>query len=315
VFEDYLGFSESQILGKTDYDFVAASVADGWREKDRLAMQAGQLSIEEQEVVFAHDGHKALIETRKIPMHDAHGQVIGLMGIGRDITAFRQAEQRLRKSHDVLRALAAHKQTEREQVHKELAYKIHEDLAQNLAALRINLSLLEECSYARACAAEVKTMNEITQHCITRIRDIVTVLRPTVLDLGLVPALDWLIEDFKGIGFQFDVALQEDIDLSDEAATVLFRAAQEALLNVALHAGATRIWVTLDAVQANCRLRIRDNGCGFDSTVPYPVGQFGLIGLTEQVHHLGGGVLIHSKVGQGTVVTIQVPISEQMFSL
>jgi len=314
VFEEYLGFSESYILGKTDDDFADASVARVWRDKDRLVMQADQVGIDEQELVFARDGHKALIETRKIPMHDAQGAVIGLLGIGRDITAFKQTEERLRKSHDILRALAAHKQSEREQVHKELAYKIHEDLAQNLAALQINLSLLERNNAAQACVSELQTINEISQRCITRIREIVSLLRPTVLDFGLVPALEWLVEDFKGIGFQFDVALQEDIGLSDEAATVLFRAAQEALLNVALHAGATRVWVTLDAAQTNCRLSIRDNGCGFDSAAAYLPGQFGLIGLTEQVLHLGGRVLIHSQTGQGTELTILISTSEQKIS-
>jgi signal transduction histidine kinase len=98
--------------------------------------------------------------------------------------------------------------------------------------------------------------------------------------------------------------------ICEEASTLLFRAAQEALLNIALHAAATHIYVSLVTVEDVCRLVIRDNGCGFDPTAPRRdgrFGRFGLIRLTEQFHHMGGDLSIDSTPDQGTTLEILVP--------
>lgn len=434
TFERFFGAAEAEIVGKTDYDFVDAKLADFFREKDRLAMDAGRICINEEEVAFADDGRRVLLETRKVPMRDADGNVIGVLGIGRDISerkrleaeiaqrengfrtlvenspdsiirydrecrriycnpaqaqasgmpnaellgktteeyspfpadvarayatlvrqvfdnaqagemelnwerngvpaclhmrvnpefdgegrvvsalavgrdvsVFKQAETHLRKSRDVLRALAAHQETEHEKTRQELAFQIHEDLAQNLTALRMNISLFEMSGDAASRAPLLKTMSAIAERSIVRIRDIVSMLRPTVLDLGLVPALQWLTDDFEGVGFQFELALQEDILLNDEVAIFLFRATQEALINIALHAAATHVHLFLDSVTGVCRLVVRDNGCGFDRAAPRREGSFGLIRLSEQARHLGGDLVIDSTCGQGTSFEVQVP--------
>ncbi|TXT40602.1 MAG: multi-sensor hybrid histidine kinase [Comamonadaceae bacterium] len=297
---------KSMLLGKTFNEVLTPENAAASMAILRQADENGFASGPPMCIVQA-DGESRWYEHSVRKKFGRTPKEVTFLALSRDITSIKRAEESLRKSHDILRALAVHKETEREKERKELAYKIHEDLAQNLAALRMNLSFLKMDGGHAAHATEIKTLNDITLHCITRIRDIVSVLRPTVLDLGLVPALQWLIDDFKGIGFQFDVALQEDIPLSDEAATVLFRAAQEALLNVALHAGATHVRVALDELDGNCRLTISDNGCGFDTFAPHQQGHFGLIGLTEQTRHLGGAVAIHSQPGQGSVLTILMP--------
>jgi len=239
--------------------------------------------------------------------YDADGRPLRTLGTVQNITEAKLAEARLRKSRDIVRALAAHQETEHEKERRKLAYDIHEDLAQNLAALRLNISLFEMSAESIPGAHLLKTISAIADRSIVRIRDIVSVLRPTVLDLGLVPALHWLTDDFKGFGFQFDLALPEDILLNDEVSTFLFRAAREALLNVALHAAATHIHVSLNTVAGVCRLAVRDNGCGFDPAAPQREGSFGLIGLTEQARYLGGDLSIDSTPDQGTALEIRVP--------
>ncbi|MEN9308949.1 MAG: hypothetical protein RL173_2881 [Fibrobacterota bacterium] len=96
MFERFFGATESEIVGKTDYDFVARELADFFREHDRAAMIADRPSHNEEWVVFADDGHKALLETTKTPMYDSDGKLVGVLGIGRDITARRQAEDERR---------------------------------------------------------------------------------------------------------------------------------------------------------------------------------------------------------------------------
>ncbi|MGE5468074.1 MAG: PAS domain S-box protein [Ignavibacteria bacterium] len=95
-FERFVGAPEAQIVGKTDYDFVSKELADFFREKDRQAVAAGKPSINEEWVVFADGGQRTLLETIKTPMYDAAGKLIGVLGIGRDITARHQAEDQLR---------------------------------------------------------------------------------------------------------------------------------------------------------------------------------------------------------------------------
>ena len=94
-FESFLGVSESSIVGKTDYDFVDKALADAFRERDWLAIEKGGPSINEEWVTFVDDGHRELLETTKIPMVNAKGDLIGVLGIGHDITAHKQAEEQL----------------------------------------------------------------------------------------------------------------------------------------------------------------------------------------------------------------------------
>ncbi len=104
-FERFFGASEAQILGKTDYDFVDEELADFFREHDRKAMAVGGPSVNEERISFADDGHEELLETIKTPMYDQEGLLIGVLGIGRDITQRKQAEDELRHHREHLEEL------------------------------------------------------------------------------------------------------------------------------------------------------------------------------------------------------------------
>jgi hypothetical protein len=91
-FEQFFGAREAEIVGKTDYDFVDRSLADFFRANDRKAMEKNGPSVNEEEVPFASDGHRELLETTKVPMRDSQGQLIGVLGIGHDITERKRAE-------------------------------------------------------------------------------------------------------------------------------------------------------------------------------------------------------------------------------
>lgn len=95
-FERFFGAREQDILGRTDYDFVDTNLADFFRDHDRKAIAAGGPSTNEEWVTYADDGHRELLETTKAPVFDARGGLIGVLGIARDITAHRQAEDALR---------------------------------------------------------------------------------------------------------------------------------------------------------------------------------------------------------------------------
>ncbi len=105
-FEDFFGAKESEIIGKTDYDFVDQETGDFFRQHDKKAMHAGKPTVNEEDVTFASDGHKELLETIKTPMYDSDGNVIGVLGIARDITERKLAEEALKESKERFEQMA-----------------------------------------------------------------------------------------------------------------------------------------------------------------------------------------------------------------
>jgi len=99
-FEDFFGKKEQEIKGKTDYDFVNSDLADFFREHDKKAMLKGVPSINEEWITFANDGHQELLETTKTSMFDDDGSLIGVLGIGHNITDRRKSEEKLKLSEE-----------------------------------------------------------------------------------------------------------------------------------------------------------------------------------------------------------------------
>ena len=131
-------------------------------------------------------------------------------------------------------------------------------------------------------------------------------------DLGLVPAAEWLVQNFMkrhGIECQFSVDPPE-LELQEPHATAFFRILQESLVNVARHANASLVHVTLDGSGGEIVLRVRDNGRGFDVGSPRERGSLGLIGLRERASLLGGELSIESAPGRGTVIEVRMPRPE-----
>ncbi len=104
-FEQFFGASRDAIVGKTDYDFVAPELADFFKQHDRLAMAANAPTVNEEEITFASDGHREQLETIKTPMRNAQGQLIGVLGIGHDITERKSTDMELAQHRDHLEEL------------------------------------------------------------------------------------------------------------------------------------------------------------------------------------------------------------------
>jgi len=139
-------------------------------------------------------------------------------------------------------------------------------------------------------------------------------LRPLMLDdLGLLPAAEWLVNNFiqrHGIHCRFTVD-PPDLDLQDPHATAIFRIMQESLTNVARHAHASNVDITLDGSAGEITLRVRDNGCGFAPADPRKPNSFGLVGLRERVYLLDGEISVDTAPGKGATIEVRIPLPQE----
>ncbi len=277
----------------------------------------------QQRVLYGlrENGEEFPIEASISQTRDEDGKLYTVML--RDITERLRAENLLRQSREELRELSANLQSVREVEKTRIARELHDDLGQLLTALKIDLFSLDQAldeSGARSpdVLDRVASMRSLIDMTVASVRRIAADLRPVMLDdLGLVPAIEWLAHDFTQ---RYGISLEHRVDtggieFSSEAATALFRIVQEALTNVARHAQATHVVLTLSVDGKNCLLRVADDGCGASgATAPADVPpardkSFGLLGIRERAHMLGGAVATDTAPGKGFTLTITLPLA------
>ena len=161
-----------------------------------------------------------------------------------------------------------------------------------------------------AFAAKVERMAMLLKSTIAATRRIAADLRPLMLDdLGLVPSIEWLVENFTqrtGVACELSVDRRE-LTLSKAQASAVFRIVQESLTNVAKHAQAAHADIAIEREDGALVVRIEDDGVGFSPQAPRKANSFGLLGLRERASLLGGEVTIESAPGEGTIVEVRLP--------
>jgi signal transduction histidine kinase/CHASE1-domain containing sensor protein len=227
----------------------------------------------------------------------------------------RASEAKLQLSNENLRRLAAHAENIKEGERKRIAREIHDDLGQNLLALRIEADMLSARTSNRHPRLHARALSTLLQidATIKSVRQIINDLRPTVLDLGLNAAVDWQITEFRRrTGIECELVENHlDIQVSDQCATALFRILQESLSNISQHASATRVRVDLRMERHRISMTVGDNGVGLHAGSRHKSGSFGLVGIEERVNILGGAFTITSHPGAGTTVHVSVPVRDE----
>ena len=224
----------------------------------------------------------------------------------------RESQAKLQQSHQNLRRLAAHAEQIKEGERKRIAREIHDDLGQNLLALRIEADMLATRTRDRHPRLHARARSTLFQidATIKSVRQIINDLRPNVLDLGLSAAVEWQIAEFKrrtGIACElFDEP--KDVVLNDHAATAFFRILQESLSNIVRHAHATKVRVELKCSGKLLTMSVTDNGIGLGARERSKIGSFGLVGIEERISILEGSFSITSNDGEGTTVCVSVPL-------
>jgi signal transduction histidine kinase len=221
----------------------------------------------------------------------------------------------LENSRAQLLLLTHHEQTRREEDRARMAREIHDELGQALTGLKMDLAWLQKRTRPKHkdLLQKFRDMSDLVDTTIQDVRRIATELRPGMLDdLGLVPAMEWQLQEFQkrsGIRCLFTSDMEE-VALGAEETTALFRILQETLTNVARHAAATRVEVSLDEEQGYVRLQVRDNGRGITAEEVEGSRSFGLLGMRERILLRSGDFSIQGTPGQGTTVVIKLPRSK-----
>jgi PAS domain S-box-containing protein len=230
----------------------------------------------------------------------------------RDITARIAAEDALRRSKDELQALGAAAHMTREQEKSRISRELHDELGQLLTMLQMDVAWCKEkLPYGNdALEARLERMEGLLKSTIAATRRIAADLRPLMLDdLGLVPSLEWLVENFTqrtGIACRLAVA-EHDVALPKAHATAVFRIVQESLTNIAKHAHASHAEIAIASRGDGLVVRVTDDGVGFSTAAPRKPNSFGLFGLRERASLMGGEATIRSTPGEGTTVEVTVP--------
>jgi two-component system sensor histidine kinase UhpB len=237
-----------------------------------------------------------------------------ILSIARDITERKQSEEKLKRTSSVLRNLASHLQSIREEERGLIAREIHDDLGQTLTVLKINISLLANKLRKDQNLIKEKIINaaKLIDDAVERVQRITAKLRPGILDeLGIIPAIEWQAQEFQNLtGIKCMLSLPEDeIKLDSEKSTAVFRIFQEALTNVLRHSSASWISAALKISDDILILEINDNGIGISTEKIKDPRSLGIVGMKERALILGGEVSIEGIPDKGTRVRVEIPLN------
>jgi len=304
--------SDEQVLKRSPLDFIHPDFhASAAERRKRLANAPAANPLMEKKIVRV-DGRVIDVEIAEASFHDEGS--VPILAVLRDVTERKRAEREVHESRQQLRELSASLQAVREEEKARIARELHDELGQALTGLKMDLAQIvgmlepEQVDIVKRADA----MRSLIESTVASVRRLATELRPLMLDdLGLIATMGWLANDFaKRTGIAVDVRLPEpDFEADPDLCTTLFRVLQEALTNVARHAHASNVTVSLTEEDGVVRLEVHDDGKGID---PAPHGRrksFGLLGMRERAGMLGGHVTINSNPGAGTSVLLAIPRS------
>ena len=241
----------------------------------------------------------------------ADGTAFRLVGTMEDVSAWHLAELELARARQEIRALSAHVEAHVEAERKLIATELHDQCGQVLTVVKMEIAaLLSTALQGLPVLENVQRLDDLADELVQLSRDVIARLRPPALDLGLVPALEWLAGDWTrqtGMTCEFSSAV-DDLELPDDKATTLFRIVQESLTNATRHASAGWVHVGLTVGDDGLDLRVADNGRGFDPDADH-AGHFGLLGMRERAQRVGAQLEVISAQGAGTQVRVNLPLS------
>jgi PAS domain S-box-containing protein len=342
--ERLFGYTAAEAVGR--HIFLIIPDDRRTEEEEVLArLRRGEKIDHFETVRQTKDGRRIPISLTVSPITDARGTIVGASKVARDITERVLAQEALRRAHEeledrvrertaelssantLLRAEIEQRQRIEEQraqlftrlvlaqedERRRLARELHDQLGQQMTALRLTLETLKALSEERPeLRAQVEALQELTRQLDQDIAFRVWELTPAMLEgVGVAAALTEYTGNWsKRFGIRAEVQMTRPADsrLTAEIETTIYRFAQEALNNIAKHSQADRVDIVLEHTSQHVSLIVEDNGIGFNPAETEPsAGGFGLIGMRERAALAGADFQIESAPGRGTTVILRVP--------
>jgi PAS domain S-box-containing protein len=306
--EQLTGYTQKELTSIAIYELFSGDSREKIKSLFSENLEQAPVGGIEDARLTRKNGTEAYLELKVSPIL-RRNMVIGLQVIAQDVTE----EKQLRRNMEYyIKQVTRAQEDERLRISREL----HDDTAQVLAALSRSLDSLVtgEKNLKKATVERLKKLHEMANSALEGVRRFSQDLRPSILDdLGLVPALEWLISDLEG---SYGITTRVEIfgsrrRLTPEIELTVFRIAQEVLSNIRRHSQASSVAMSLDFGADALTLIIKDDGQGFN--IPQRTsdlalsGKLGIIGMRERARLIGGTLIVQSELGAGTTVTLRIP--------
>jgi PAS domain S-box-containing protein len=270
-----------------------------------------------------------ILSMRAHPIKDAHGRLLGIVEHVIDITEHKRSEEalqraqgelesRVRERTEQLTSLAAELSLVEERERRRIATELHDQVGQSLILSKIKLDSLSYPLSPESFGKLVAEIREYISKSIEEIRSLTFQLSPPLLyEVGFEAAIEWIGEEFEG-KYGFQVEFKDDgktKPLHEETSVALYQMVRELLVNIAKHAKAKRVRISVEKVADKIKITVADDGSGFDS----PNGMrhknkkrgFGLFSIRQRIEYMGGEFAIVSKHEQGTRVILRIPLENK----
>ena len=307
--ENIENLRKKDVLGRNFSDVMPAAAKYGLLETFRRVFQTGQ---PEYHPVAVYRGNALRMWKENYIYRLPSGEIVDVYD---DITERKQAESKLLLYQEKLQSLASELSLVEERERRAIATDLHDQIGQTLSVIKMRCFDLRDQLQDTDFIKKIDEIRELVKQTIQDTRSLTFELSPPVLyELGLVPAIDWLAEQFQlKYGLRCSVETDKKAKpLNQDIEIVLFRSVRELLVNIVKHAQADKVKITIRANKKNLRIRVTDDGIGFTPETKadrtYKGQQFGLFNITERIRHLGGRLEVDSQKGKGTMVTLVAPL-------
>lgn len=311
-FENRTGYTAEEIAKMHPLDFFTEGDKLNVTQKIKNVFVSGE---EKTEVtVITKDGKKfPYFLTGKLIDYEGKPS---LLGIGFDISDRLKAQEEVRQTNEQLRLLTDHLQQVREDERKRIAREIHDELGQQITAIKMDVAWVDKNipDQNSSLKDKIKNIIQLLDSSNLSIRHILKELRMGVLDdYGLVEALQWLGRQFTSTtNIPVTFTSNENIlKVNENIAICVFRVCQEALTNITRHANAQNVTCILKKENNHLKFYVADDGNGFDPDILKSNISFGIIGLKERVAALKGTFELETAKGKGTTIIITIPLINQ----
>jgi two-component system sensor histidine kinase UhpB len=318
----YASKRATEILGYPDKENLVGmsserlfSVGDRSRVKQRLSTMVNADSFHDEEFLMVRKDKTSFFgELSASAITDDQGLLTGFLVVAKDISERKNQEKAIQMYQQNLRSLTTQLNLAEEKERRNIAVELHDHLGQRLALAKIRLAAFKHLGLPSDSYENLEEAEKHINHAIEYTRKLTYELSPPVLfELGLVEALRWKIgQTGEATGIKTDFSAPEIISgLKDDFLILIFRSACELLDNVAKHAKAGTVKVSMAMKKDVITVKVEDDGIGFDplSLLNSEDGKkMGLFSLRERLEYFDGSLIINSSRGMGTKVEIAVPI-------